>query len=114
MTGLNLFHVFRYLPQATAIVHRFCTARPWFFIAANSRILESAITAGVNDALPVIAQGWFCGSFPEGELPSGSQSVQASRAPGRCGLLRTVSHGGIATSGRDWMQMHFRVLTAPP
>jgi len=26
---------------------------------------ESVFTAGVNVTLPVIAQGWFCGSFPE-------------------------------------------------
>ncbi len=27
--------------------------------------------------------------------------MQALRVPGRCGLLRTVSHGGTATGGRD-------------
>jgi hypothetical protein len=26
---------------------------------------ESSFTAGVNVTLPVIAQGWFCGSYPE-------------------------------------------------
>jgi hypothetical protein len=51
---------------------------------------ESAITAGVSDTPPVIAQGWFCGSrlesalmasrkvcapaLPKDELPSGSQT----------------------------------------
>ena len=45
---------------------------------------ESALTAGVDVTLPVIAQGWFCSSCPricesgfEGRAAEGSQSVKA-------------------------------------
>jgi hypothetical protein len=66
---------------------------------------ESAITAGVDDTLPVIAQDWFCSSFPMACLEQahgsgllgGSQSVQALRVPGRCGLLRN----GLALRDRN-------------
>ena len=71
---------------------------------------ESALTAGVDVTLPVIAQGWFCNSWRrvcesesrKDKLPNGSQSVKALwatralRPP-----QRTVSHGETATGRRD-------------
>ena len=111
---LRLFPLFRALPQGTSVVHRFRTASPNFAIAEFCAIGESAFTAGVNDTLPVIAQGWFCGSFPESKLeaePDGplraeSKGISAEAVPKackRCGhpgvaaSSETVSHSGTAT-----------------
>ena len=86
-----------------------------FAVDENYATRESAITAGVDDTLPVIAQGWFCGGFPESRFRvvpqwrtrsrtrgisrrSGSQNVQALRVtPGVAASSETVSHGGTAT-----------------
>ena len=113
--GGNFIPVFRQLPQGTLVVHRFRTAGQGFIVDEFLQIRESAVTAGVNVTLPVIAEAGsaavFAGVSPdqaEGFLPgqtqavkllSGSQNVKALRAPGRCGPLRTtVSHGGTAAS----------------
>src|SRR6266568_1264998 len=52
----NCFRVFRWLPQTRLVVHSFRTAGAGIFVDENFRIGESAITAGVNDTPPVIAQ----------------------------------------------------------
>jgi len=61
----NLRRFFREVPQAIHDVHSFRTARLRFAIAENSRLSESALTAGVNVTL-LIAQGWFCQRFSRG------------------------------------------------
>jgi hypothetical protein len=63
-----LFCFFRTCPQASSFLHRFRTAAAKFAVAENSGLRESAITAGVDDMLPVIAQGWFCGGFAESQF----------------------------------------------
>jgi hypothetical protein len=63
--ALNFARFFRQLPQTTFSVHSFRTAAKRFPIVESLQMSESALTAGVNVTLPVIAQGWFCGSFPE-------------------------------------------------
>ncbi len=55
-------HFFRFLPQAIRNVHRIRTARVRIVIAKFFWMRESALTAGVDVTLPVIAQGWFCSS----------------------------------------------------
>jgi hypothetical protein len=42
-------------------------------------ISESSITAGVNVTLPVIAQGWFCSSFPEGSQSGSGKLGETDR-----------------------------------
>jgi hypothetical protein len=54
-------HFFLVFPQGSLIVHSFRTVRPRFFVAAQNEMRESAFTASVKVALPVIVQGWFCG-----------------------------------------------------
>jgi hypothetical protein len=60
---LRLSRLFLAFPQGTFVVHRIRTAYPTFFVAEISVMRESAVTAGVDVTLPVIAQGWFCGSL---------------------------------------------------
>jgi hypothetical protein len=64
--GPNFLRFFLYLPQAILIVHRFRTAGPRILIANQFQMRDIALTAGVTVTLPVIAQGWFCDSFPQG------------------------------------------------
>ena len=74
---------------------------------------DIAITAGVNDTLPVIAQGWFCGS---------SRERIAERFPKRASV---VGNPGVAASSelglawrdrkpatRDSVQLRFRARGA--
>jgi hypothetical protein len=58
----GFLRVFRALPQAILIVHRIRTAGARIVIAKRFWMRESALTAGVDVTLPVIAQGWFCNS----------------------------------------------------
>ena len=57
---------FRALPQTIPNVHRIRTAALRILIANPFNIGDIAFTAGVTVTLPVIAQGWFCDSFPQG------------------------------------------------
>jgi hypothetical protein len=48
---------------------------PHFAVAQDFEMRESAITAGVDDTLPVIAQGWFCGGYPESQFDAESKDA---------------------------------------
>jgi hypothetical protein len=69
----------------------------------------------VNDTLPVIAQGWFCGSsreriaerFPKRASVVGNQGVAASSELGLAWRDRKPAT-------RDSVQLRFRVRGAPP
>jgi hypothetical protein len=83
----DFLHLLRALPQAIRNVHRIRTAGARFLIAKFFWMRESALTAGVDVTLPVIAQGWFCSSCPricesrvERHAAEGSQNVKAWRA----------------------------------
>jgi len=105
--------VFLGFPQGTFVVHRIRTAYPSFFVAEISAIGESAVTAGVDVTLPVIAQGWFCGSlrgwtaerFPKRASVVGTRALRPPQ--------KTVSHSGTATSGRDERRRTFECGCAP-
>src|SRR6266404_334004 len=43
---------------------------------------ESAFTAGVDVTLPVIVQGWFCSSWPEGKLLRFPKRASVAGNPG--------------------------------
>jgi hypothetical protein len=86
----SFFHFFRHLPQGISTVHSFRTAAQRILIAERLQMREIAITASVNDTLPVIAKAGSAAVFlkPESEqaarlnlikrrmdmLPSGSQT----------------------------------------
>jgi hypothetical protein len=52
----NFCRFFRHLPQGTRNLHSFRTAELQILIAERSRMREIAITASVNETLPVIAK----------------------------------------------------------
>jgi len=59
---------------------------------------DIAITAGVNDTLPVIAQGWFCGSSRKWTVERFPKRASVAGNPGVAASSETVSHGGTAKS----------------
>jgi hypothetical protein len=61
---------------------------------------DIAITAGVNDTLPVIAQGWFCGSSRKWTVERFPKRASVAGNPGVAASSETVSHGGTAKAGK--------------
>jgi hypothetical protein len=98
--NLDYFRFFLAFPQASPCVHSFRTARVGFSVAQIFAMRDIAITAGVDIALPVIAQGWFCGSSRRRTVERFPKRASVAGNPGVAASSETVSHGGTAKPAR--------------
>jgi hypothetical protein len=125
----NFCQVFRELPQGISTLHSFRTAGPRILIAEPEQMRESAITAGVNDTLPVIAKAGSAVVFQRAEVGTSRKAwvngkpkgYATERCPNAKALWvpralrppqRTVSPSETATGGRDQTRCTFECAGA--
>jgi hypothetical protein len=96
----DYFRFFLVFPQTSPCVHSFRTAGTGFSVAQTFTMRDIAITAGVDITLPVIAQGWFCGSSRGRAVERFPKRASVAGNPGVAASSETVSHGGTAKPAR--------------